>query len=74
MNKNDNRKKQMNRVSLTNVLSILVTLYNDFLEKGQGPRFNVTKGIEPSYWAQSIIKPCFNDMIIHPYFPFQIIN
>lgn len=34
MNKNDNRKKQMNRVSLTNVLSILVTLYNDFLEKG----------------------------------------
>lgn len=34
MNKNDNRKKQMNRVSLTNVLSIRVTLYNDFLEKG----------------------------------------
>lgn len=27
-------KKQMDRVSLTNVLSILVTLYNDFLEKG----------------------------------------
>lgn len=35
MNKNDNRKKnQMDRVSLTNVLSIIVTLYNDFLEKG----------------------------------------
>lgn len=35
MNKNDKKnKKQMDRVSLTNVLSILVTLYNDFLEKG----------------------------------------